>query len=55
MDKSVTSQYQNGKPPHHLKSAKSLKYDLNVSQFFVVSQEELAAMSGKEIQEVFRH
>jgi hypothetical protein len=55
VNKSVTSQYQNGKPPHHLKSAKSPKYDPNVSQFFVVSQEELAAMSGKEIQEIFRH
>jgi len=55
VDQSVTSRYQDGKPLHHLKSARSLKYDPNASQFFVVSREELEAMSGKEIQEVFRH
>jgi hypothetical protein len=52
---SIEGAYVDGKPLHHLDSAKSPQYDQKASQFYVTTQEEFAKFKGPEIQEIFRH
>jgi len=55
IQKSVESLYQDGWPPHHLDSARSLEYDPNGSDFYVTTHEEFAKLKATQIQEIFRH
>jgi hypothetical protein len=55
VEQSVRSLFKNGKPLHHLPSAKSRQYHQDASKFFIVSKEELEMMSAYEVQNIFRH
>jgi hypothetical protein len=57
VQKSVEASYVNGKPRHHLESARSTMYDPKdptMSSIFVVDAETFQKMDGETIREVFR-
>ena len=46
--------FKDGKPLHHLDSARALKYDSQASQFFVTSAEIFEKLQPEEVQNIFR-
>lgn len=52
---SVERIYKDGRPLHHLPSARSKVYTPDVSSIFVVDAAEFMKMSAHEIQGIFRH
>jgi hypothetical protein len=51
---SVERLYQDGRPLHHLPSARSKENSDGASSIFVVDHAVFSQMSGKDIQEIFR-
>ena len=51
----VQANYVQGRPLHHLPTARSKTYDPSGSSIFVTPWASFKAMSVKEIQDVFRH
>lgn len=52
---SVERLYQDGRPLHHLPSARAKEYSPEGSSIFVVDASDFMQMSAKEIQAIFRH
>jgi hypothetical protein len=52
---SVKGMYKNGKPLHHLDSARSTVYSSDSSNFFVTTMEDFQRLTAHEVQEIFRH
>src|ERR1700677_3995252 len=53
--KSVCSLYKDGRPLHHLPSARSKLYDLDASAIFVVDYGDYRKMKAERIQAIFLH
>jgi len=51
----VESHYVDGRPRHHLPSARSLVREPGASMFFIVEFADFVKMSTQTIQDVFRH
>lgn len=51
---SVERLFKDGKPLHHLDSARALEYDSQASQFFVTSAEDFEKLQAEEVQNIFR-
>jgi hypothetical protein len=54
IQKSVESLFEEGRPLHHLDSARSLEYDPEASAIYVTSERAFNQLSSQQIQEVFR-
>lgn len=52
---SVERLFKDGKPLHHLDSARALEYDPQASHFFVTSAESFDKLEAKEVQNIFRN
>ena len=52
---SVQRTYKDGRPLHHLPSARSKEYSPDASSIFVIDASDFRQMSATEIQGIFRH
>ena len=52
---SVEGLYKDGRPLHHLPSARSTDFDPEASSVFVVEHRDFRSMDPQKIQDVFRH
>jgi hypothetical protein len=52
---SVEARYHDGRPLHHLPSARQLQFDRNASAFFVVPYEDYLKLTPSQVQDIFCH
>lgn len=51
----IEADYVNGKPRHHLASARNIEYDPAASCFFLIDHNEFQQLPASTIQEIIRH